>query len=233
MWWALIAATAIGYLIGSVQIGLLVGRAMRGVDIRDYGSGATGATNVIRTAGAKAGVFVIFADIAKGLVPVYLGFGLGHLAGVESGDARAWIAAAAGFAAVCGHVWPLYAGFRGGKAVASGFGAALAMNPAAAAAVVPVAALVVASVRTMSVMSITMAPLIAVVFIVLAALGVSPWAYAAWGAATATLIVWRHRSNIRRLLAGTEPKIGKGGERHADAGHGASGRVGGPRPGSA
>ncbi len=231
MWWALVVAAVVGYLIGSIQVGLLVGRAARGVDIRDYGSGATGATNVIRTAGAKAGIFVVFADITKGLVPVYLGFGLGHLAGVEGGDARAWIAAAGGFAAVSGHVWPLYAGFRGGKAVASGFGAALAMNPAAAAAVVPVAALVVGSVRIMSVMSITMAPLIAVVFIVLAALGVSPWAYAAWGAATATLIVWKHRSNIRRLLAGTEPKIGKGGERRADAATGLS-DLGG-RPGAA
>lgn len=231
MWWALVVAAVVGYLIGSIQVGLLVGRATRGVDIRDYGSGATGATNVIRTAGAKAGIFVVFADIAKGLAPVYLGFGLGHLAGVESGDARAWIAAAAGFAAVCGHVWPLYAQFRGGKAVASGFGAALAMNPAAAAAVVPLAAIVVGSVRIMSVMSITMAPLIAAIFIVLAAMGVSPWAYAAWGAATATLIVWKHRSNIRRLLAGTEPKIGKGGERRPDAAPGLS-DLGG-RPGAA
>ncbi|MBF6598951.1 MAG: glycerol-3-phosphate 1-O-acyltransferase PlsY [Dehalococcoidia bacterium] len=221
MWWALVAAAAIGYLIGSMQFGLLVGRATRGVDIREYGSGATGATNVIRTAGMKAGVFVIFADVAKGLAPVYIAFGLARAAGLH-GDDRAWVAALAGFAAVCGHIWPLYAGFRGGRAVATGFGAALAMNPAAAAALIPVAALVVAGVRIMSVMSITMAPLLALVFIVLAALGISPWPYAAYAAASAALIVWKHRANIRRLLAGTEPKIGRGGERRAEAANAAA-----------
>jgi glycerol-3-phosphate acyltransferase PlsY len=217
MWWALIAAAVIGYLIGSIQFGLLIGRATRGVDIRDYGSGATGATNVIRTAGAKAGVLVIFLDIAKGIVPVYIGFALGHAAGIDRGDDRAWCAALGGLGAVVGHVWPLYAQFRGGKAVATGFGAALAMNPAAAAALIPLAALVVVSVRIMSVMSITMPPLMAALFIVLAALGISPWAYAVWAILTATLIVWKHRTNIQRLLAGTEPKIGRGGERRPDA----------------
>ena len=93
MWWALIVAAIVGYLIGSVQFGLIVGRMTRGVDIRDYGSGATGATNVIRTSGAKAGVLVIFLDVAKGIVPVYIGLGLGHLAGVDHHDDRAWIAA--------------------------------------------------------------------------------------------------------------------------------------------
>lgn len=215
MWWALIAAAVIGYLIGSVQFGLLIGRATRGVDIRDYGSGATGATNVIRTAGAKAGVLVIFLDIAKGIMPVYIGLALGHAAGLSHDD-RAWCAALGGLGAVVGHVWPLYAQFRGGKAVATGFGAALAMNPAAAAALIPVAAVIVGSVRIMSVMSITMPPLVAVLFIVLAALGVSPWAYAAWAVPTAMLIVWKHRGNIQRLRAGTEPKIGRGGERRAD-----------------
>jgi len=217
MWWALIAAAVIGYLVGSIQFGLLIGRRARGVDIRDYGSGATGATNVIRTAGAKAGVLVIFLDIAKGIAPVYIGFGLGHLAGIDHGDDRAWAAALGGLGAVAGHVWPLYAQFRGGKAVATGFGAALAMNPAAAAMLIPIAALVVVGTRIMSVMSITMPPLMAALFITLAALGISPWAYAVWAILTATLIVSKHRGNIGRLLAGTEPKIGRGGERRSGA----------------
>jgi glycerol-3-phosphate acyltransferase PlsY len=216
MWSALIAAVVIGYLIGSIQFGLLVGRLTRGVDIRDYGSGATGATNVIRTSGMKAGIFVIFADVAKGVASVYIAFGLAHASGLH-GDDRAWCAAGAGFTAICGHVWPLYAQFRGGKAVATGFGAALAMNPAATAALIPVAAIVVGSVRIMSVMSIMMPPLLAVVFIVLAALGISPWPYAAYGVGGAVVIVWKHRANIQRLLAGTEPKIGRGGERRTDA----------------
>src|SRR6185437_13472329 len=97
----------------------------------------------------KAGIFVIFADVAKGVASVYIAFGLAHAAGLH-GDDRAWCAAGAGFTAICGHVWPLYAQFRGGKAVATGFGAALAMNPAATAALIPVAAIVVGSVRIMS-----------------------------------------------------------------------------------
>ena len=175
-----------------------------------------GATNVIRTSGAKAGVLVIVLDIAKGIAPVYIGIALGHAAGIDH-DERAWAAAAGAFAAVCGHVWPVWAGFRGGKAVASGFGAALAMNPLAAAALIPVAALVVAGVRIMSVMSITMAPAMAVLFVVLAALGVSPWAYAAYAAGASAIIVFKHRANISRLRAGTEPKIGRGGEKRAEA----------------
>ena len=215
MWWAIVVGAVCGYLIGSVQFGLIVGRLTRGVDIREYGSGATGATNVIRTSGAKAGVLVIVLDVAKGIAPVYLGIALGHLAGIDSHDDRAWVAAVAAFAAVCGHIWPLYAGFRGGKAVATGFGAALAMNPIAAAAMIPVAGVVVASTRMMSVMSMTMSPALAALFVVLAAMGISPWAWAAYAIPTAGLIVWKHRGNIARLRAGTEPRIGRGGERRA------------------
>jgi glycerol-3-phosphate acyltransferase PlsY len=217
MWWALIVSAIAGYLIGSVQVGLLVGRATRGIDIRDYGSGATGATNVIRTSGWKAGVFVIVADVGKGVAAVFLARGLGALAGVDVKDDRAWLEAAAALAAVAGHVWPLYAGFRGGKAVASGFGAALSMNPLASVAMLPIAALVVASVRIMSVMSVGMSVVMAALFIALAALDVSPPAYAVYAAGASALIVYRHRANIERLIAGTEPKIGRGGDRRPDA----------------
>lgn len=216
MLWALLLSTAIGYAIGSVQFGLIVGRITRGVDIRDYGSGATGAANVIRTSGAKAGVLVIILDIAKGIAPVYIGIALGHAAGVDH-DERAWVAASGAFAAVCGHVWPVWAGFRGGKAVASGFGAALAMNPLAAVAMIPVAAVIVGTARMMSLMSVMMAPMLALFFVLLAAFGISPWAYAAYAVAAATIIVYKHRPNIQRLLAGTEPRIGRGGEKRADA----------------
>lgn len=217
MWWAIPVAALIGYLLGSIPVGLIVGRATRGIDVREYGSGVTGATNVIRTSGWKAGVVVIIGDMAKGIVPVYIGHGLAKAAGIDVHDDRAWVAAAGAFAAVCGHIWPVFAGFRGGRAVASGFGAALAMNPLASLAMIPVAALVVGTVRIMSVMSITMAPALAVVFIVLAALDVSPPAYAAYAVGASALIVWKHRPNIERLVAGTEPRIGRGGERRAAA----------------
>jgi glycerol-3-phosphate acyltransferase PlsY len=215
MVWAIPLAAIVGYLIGSIPVGLIVGRLTRGIDVRDYGSGVTGATNVIRTSGVKAGVVVIIGDIAKGIVPVYLGLAIASVAEIDGTDDRAWVAAAGGFAAVVGHIWPVFADFRGGRAVATGFGAALAMNPLASAAMIPVAALVVGATRIMSVMSITMAPALAVLFIVLAALDVSPWAYAAYASGAAALIVWKHRPNIERLIAGTEPKIGRGGDKRA------------------
>jgi len=217
MLWAAIALSAIiGYGIGSIQWGIIVSRLTRGVDVRDYGSGATGTTNVIRTSGAKAGVAVMLLDIAKGVAPVYIGIGLGHLFGVDAKDDRAWAAATGAFAAVVGHCWPAFYGFRGGKAVASGFGAALAMNPLAAVAMVPVAALIVGATRIMSVMSIAMPPIVAAFFFVLAAMDISPWAWAAYAIPTAVLIAYRHQANIGRLLAGTEPKIGKGGEKRTN-----------------
>jgi glycerol-3-phosphate acyltransferase PlsY len=218
MWAAIVLSSVIGYGIGSIQWGIIVGRLTRGVDIRDYGSGATGTTNVIRTSGAKAGAAVMLLDIAKGVAPVYIGIGLGHLFGLDEKDDRAWAAAAGAFAAVVGHCWPVFYGFRGGKAVASGFGAALAMNPLAAVAMVPVAGLIVGATRIMSVMSILMPPIVAVVFVVLAAIDISPWAWGAYGVPTAALIVFRHRANISRLLSGTEPRIGKGGEKRVEAG---------------
>ena len=221
MWWALVLAVLIGYLLGSIPVGLIVGRVTRGIDVRDYGSGVTGATNVIRTSGWKAGIFVIVCDIGKGVAPVYIGHGLAKAAGIDVHDDRAWVAAAGGLAAVCGHIWPVFAGFRGGRAVASGFGAALAMNPLASIAMIPVAALVVGATRIMSVMSITMAPALACVFIALAALDISPPAYAAYASAAAVLIVWKHRPNIERLLAGTEPKLGRGGSKRAASEEGA------------
>lgn len=217
LWLAIAISAILGYALGSIQWGIIVSRITRGVDVRDYGSGATGTTNVIRTSGAKAGIAVMLLDIAKGILPVYVGIGLGHLFGVDAKDDRAWAAAAGAFAAVVGHCWPVFYGFRGGKAVASGFGGALAMNPLAAAAMIPVAALVVGATRIMSVMSIMMPPVVAAVFVVLAVMEISPWAWAAYGIATAVLIVYRHRANIERLLAGTEPRIGRGGAKRTDA----------------
>lgn len=217
MWWALPAGIAAGYLIGSIPIGLIVGRVTRGIDVRDYGSGVTGATNVIRTSGWKAGVVVIAGDILKGVAPVLVGLALAGAADIDGDDAHALVPAAAAFAAVCGHIWPVFAGFRGGRAVATGYGAALAMHPVAALAMIPVAALVVAGTRIMSLMSITMAPALAVLFIVLAALDYTAPAYAAYAIGAAILVLYKHRPNIERLIAGTEPRIGRGGNRRAAA----------------
>ncbi len=204
MWWTFLACAAFGYLLGSIPVGLLAGRFAKGIDIREYGSGVTGFTNVLRTVGPRWGAGVLVADLAKGALPVVVA----RLVSDEP-----YVQTVAGLAAAAGHNWPVFAGFRGGKGVATSFGAALAMNPIAAAALIPLGLGLVAVTRMMSVMSVGMAPVLAVVFIGLAATGVHPWAYAVYAVVAGAVLEVRHRENIRRLLAGTEPKLGRGGER--------------------
>lgn len=208
MWWAFLASAAIGYLLGSFPSGLIAGRLVRGVDIREYGSRKTGFTNVLRTAGLRAGAFVLVADVVKGVVAVVI-------ARVLSDEP--YVMTVAGLAAVAGHDWPAYAGFRGGRGVATSFGGLLAMNPIATACLLPVGAGLVGVTRIMSVMSIGMAPIAAAVFVALAIAGVHPWAYAVYALVAGALLVVLHRENLRRLLAGTEPRIGRGGERRVGA----------------
>lgn len=208
MWWEFAVCAAIGYLLGSIPTGLLIGRLARGIDVREYGSGNTGFTNVLRTAGLRWGVVALFGDLAKGVIPVVAARLLSD---------EPYVQTVAGLAAVAGHDWPVFAGFRGGRGVATSFAAALAMNPIATAALVPVAVGVVAITRIMSVMSVGMAPVVAVLFVVLAATGIHSWAYAVYAIVAAALIVVLHRENLKRLLAGTEPKLGRGGQRREGA----------------
>ena len=202
MWWAFPSAIAIGYLLGSFPTGLIAGRLARGIDVREYGSGNTGFTNVLRTVGARWGIAVLVLDLAKGAAPVLI-------ARVLSDEP--YVQAVAGLAAAVGHDWPVFIGFRGGRGVAASYGAALAMNPIAAAAMLPFGIGLVAMTRIMSLMSIGLAPVLALVFVVLAIFDVHPWAYAVYAVVGAVLLIVLHRENIERLLAGTEPKLGRGG----------------------
>jgi len=203
MWWQYLVALAVGYLLGSLPVGLIVGRVARGIDIREYGSGKTGFTNVLRTVGARWGVVALAGDLAKGVVPVVIT----RLAFDEP-----FVDMSAGLAVAAGHDWPVFAGFRGGRGVAASYGVALAMNPIAAAALLPVAAAVLGVTRIMSVMTVGLAPVLAILFVVLAAFDLQPWAYAIYAVVAAALVVVLHRENIARLLAGTEPRIGSGGD---------------------
>jgi glycerol-3-phosphate acyltransferase PlsY len=209
MWWAFLVAALIGYLLGSLPMGLIAGKLVRGVDIRDYGSGKTGFTNALRTIGLKAALLVLLGDVVKGVAPVLI-------ARLLSDDAYAQTVA--GLAAVVGHDWPVFAAFRGGRGVTTFFGVLLAMNPLVFLAMVPVGVGIAVVTRYMSVMSILSAVLAAAVLIGLAAADILPAAYAVYASLGAALIVFLHRENIGRLLAGKEPKIGRGGERRAEQG---------------
>jgi acyl phosphate:glycerol-3-phosphate acyltransferase len=198
--WEVLVMAVVGYLFGSIPFGWLAGRYLLNIDVRDVGSGKTGFTNTMRALGFRRSILVLIADILKGCVPVVLARLL-----VDGEAAQV----AAGIGAVAGHNWPVWLGFRGGSGVATGVGAALAMDPfvVLSAAIVFVACLAVF--RIMSVASLAGTVALTVAFIVFAALGLTPASYVVYGLAVTAMIWWRHRANIKRLLEGTEPRIGQ------------------------
>ena len=185
------------YLLGSIPFGYVLPRLLRGDDIRRHGSGNVRATNVWRVYGRSLGLPVAVLDVLKGLVPAALGLWLG-------GD---WVGVLAGAAAMLGHARPVYLGFsKGGKMVATAGGVALALAPLAAlgCAVVWVAAFAVT--RYASLASMLAAAALPVLCLVLG----SSWPVVAFTALAALGVLALHRQNIRRLLAGTEPRFVRG-----------------------
>ena len=189
----------ISYLIGSVPFGLLAGKLAAKVDIRDYGSGKIGMTNVLRTAGVTAAAVVLLLDMGKAVAAVVIARLLFDSGGVE---------AAAALAVIFGHNWPVFIGFRGGRGTASGWGGLLILSPIAGLIATVVGVSLVGLTRYVSLGSITAAALGSVVLIALAMIGQEPLVYSWYGIIGGTLIVVRHRDNIHRLLNGTERKIG-------------------------
>ena len=196
----------VGYLLGSVPFGLVVGKVYRGIDIREYGSGKTGFTNTLRSVGLGPALLVVFMDIGKGAVPVLLG----RLVFDEP-----WAASIGGVAAVVGHTWPVFAGFRGGRGVATAFGAFLAIVPIAALALLVAGGIVLAATRYVSLMSMAGTAVGLITLIVLAVGDWVPAEYLVFGIAVTAAIELNHLENARRLLTGTEPKLGQGGARRA------------------
>jgi len=192
------------YLMGSIPFGLLLGFAVRGIDVRKTGSGNIGATNVGRALG-RPWAFVAFAcDFAKGWAPAFLV--PRWLPGESSPGA---LTALFGFAAVCGHVWPLYLGFRGGKGVATLCGAVVAIDPVLFVGGGAVWLLTLLLTRYVGLSSMMMG----LSFPFLAAWHLRDDAEVrevVWGSALLSALVFvRHRANIGRMLAGTEPRAGR------------------------
>lgn len=196
-----LALAAAAYLFGSIPFGLLLTRALAGVDVRQVGSGNIGATNVGRAAGPAAGVATLILDAAKGALPV---LAAATFLEPAAPGAEVW-PAAAGVAAFLGHLFPPWLRFRGGKGVATALGVALALSPWVALAAILAFAVAVAVVRIVSVGSLAGAATCAGGM--LAAHGArSP---ATWAAAfMAAAIAVRHRANIARLARGEEGRLG-------------------------
>ena len=184
-----------GYLLGSIPFALLLARRWGATDLRRIGSGNIGATNVMRASGIRAGVLVALLDMLKGALSVLL---------AERLSPSAAAPAVAGFAAIIGHIYPVWLRFRGGKGVATACGVFSILTPLA---VPPTLAVFVAAVWITKYISLGS---------VLASVVLPPLAYAAGGqapavaaaGAAAIIIVFRHRSNVARLRAGTERRLG-------------------------
>ena len=188
----------LGYLLGSLPSGYLAGRWCAGIDIRQLGSGSTGATNVLRQVGKGPALVVFVVDVFKGSAAVILARGL-----MGSG-AYGWLVVA-GLAALAGHIWPIWLGWKGGKAVATGFGMLLGLVPAVGLACLGVFLTSLALSRIVSISSVLAA---AALPLLMAAAG-APGAYLGLGFAAAVMVIWRHRSNLARLLKGEEPRLGQ------------------------
>lgn len=191
---AMFGSIILAYLLGSIPFGYLIGQ-IKGRDIRRFGSGNIGTANALRVLGLPAAVAVFLGDVVKGLLGVMVGRWLGG-GGVA--------AVLCGLAAICGHNWSVFLGFKGGKGVATSFGAALGIAPLLALLLVPVWVLAVAFTRYSSLGSLLAAALAPVGALLLR----QGWHAVVFSLLAAALIIWRHKANIKRLLAGTELKLG-------------------------
>jgi glycerol-3-phosphate acyltransferase PlsY len=206
-------ALAAGYLLGSIPSGYLAGRWIQGVDIRSLGSGSTGATNVLRVFGKGPALAVFLVDVLKGTAAVLLAKALLQGDGINATSdwGSDWWVVAAGLAALAGHSWSLWLGGKGGKAVATGLGMLLGLVPAVGLACFGIFLTTLSASRIVSLSSVVAAlslPLLMLGSFAAAGSGLRP-AYLVLALLTTALVVWRHRSNLQRLLAGTEPKLGQ------------------------
>ena len=195
-------AIAVGYLLGSIPWGYLLGKAIRGIDIRNFGSGNIGMANVQRILGSSSGLLVLGGDIGKGALSVYLGTLLASLAHMSPQV----MGGMAGITSIIGHNWPVFLKFRGGKGVATSAGVFLTLTPFPLMLSALVMALVAGFTRYISLGSITAAG--ALPFFIWIWIREGSF-YLILSALAAFLILIRHRSNLGRLLRGTERKLGE------------------------
>ncbi|GBF55306.1 acyl-phosphate:glycerol-3-phosphate O-acyltransferase PlsY [Microcystis sp. 0824] len=196
----------LSYLFGSIPTGYLIGKYSKGIDIRDYGSGSTGATNVLRTLGKTAGATVLLIDMLKGMAAVALVRGLYFIDVNPLPESwYYWLIIGAALGAIIGHSKSIFLNFSGGKSVATSLGVLLVMNPLVAFGTLASFLVILALFRIVSLGSIIGALVVNILMVILG----QPLPYILFSLMGGIYVIVRHQGNIKRLLAGTEPKIGQ------------------------
>lgn len=189
---AIMIAAVLGcYLLGNISPAIILGKIIAKTDIRKHGSGNAGTTNVLRTLGPKAAVITLIVDILKGASAVWIGR---YYGGQD-------LAMLCGLAAFAGHIWPAVYGFHGGKGIATAAGVLISVEPRLGAIVAFIALLTIALTRRVS-----LGALLAALALPFAANYFDP-KYLSWAIIISIIIIYKHRANIKRLLAGQEPKL--------------------------
>jgi acyl phosphate:glycerol-3-phosphate acyltransferase len=197
------AAILLAYLLGSIPTSVWVGKAFHGIDVREHGSGNAGATNVIRVLGWKTGIPVMIVDIAKGWLAASLPV-LFRIAEPGSGQ-LVFLQIVAGLAAIIGHVFPIFAGFRGGKGVGSTFGVLLSLHPLLTLSCLGVFLLVLFITGYVSVSSMSAG--VAFPILLFTVFGTPSLSFKIFSVFVAVALILTHRKNIHRLLKGEESKF--------------------------
>ena len=197
----------VAYLIGSVNFSVLISKKMAGFDVREKGSGNAGATNVLRTVGKKAAILTLCCDILKGVATVVIACVVGKI--VKEINPAILVELAA-LGVVIGHTFPVFFGFKGGKGVATSLGIILIINWQIGLACLIFALVLMAITRMVSLGSISAAVLFAVLTLLLHEnyiTGEYDWTYIIFGILLASFVIFNHRTNLKRIISGTENKL--------------------------
>ncbi len=192
----LILCAVLGYLLGNIQTGLIVGRFTQNVDLRDHGSGSSGATNALRVLGKKPALLTLFGDLAKGMIATGVGL---IIAGWNGGMVGALFV-------VVGHIWPAFYGLHGGKGVATSIGSLLLLLPFHTLLFLVIGIAVIALTKMVSLGSIS-AAVVYVITASITAISKGDWFLLVFSFLMGFLVIFAHRANIRRIINGTESMI--------------------------
>ena len=199
-----IIVTLIAYLLGSISFSIIISKKLAGFDVREKGSGNAGSTNVLRTVGKKAAIITLICDCLKGVLAVFIGFIAGKIAKNTDG---ALLVQLAGLAVVIGHTFPIFFGFKGGKGLATSLGVLLIINWQIGLICLVFALILMALTRFVSLGSVSAAILFPVLTIFINAHYIVSGSYIMFGILLAILVIFNHRSNVKRLLEGNENKL--------------------------